>query len=53
MDLYDINMVTNTNLKYTNSSSNYYVIMMLHNLEKKNLIENFQFFYIPEAEVPS
>ena len=29
-------MVTNTNLKYSNSSSNYYVIIMLQNLEKKN-----------------
>ena len=29
MDLYDKNMVTNTNLKYADSSSNYYVIIML------------------------
>ena len=36
MHLYDRSMVTNTNLKYGYSSSNYYVIMMLQNLEKKN-----------------
>ena len=34
MDLYDRKMVTNTNLKYANSSLNYYVIMMLQNLKK-------------------
>ena len=38
MYLYDLNMVTNTNLQYTNSSSNYYVIMILQNLKKKNRI---------------
>ena len=40
MDLYDRKMVTNTNLEYAHSSSNYYVIMMLQNLKKK--IENFK-----------
>ena len=35
MDLYDRNMVTNTNLKYADSSSNYYVIIMVQNLKKK------------------
>ena len=34
MYLYDINMATNTNLKYTNSSSNYYVIILVQNLKK-------------------
>ena len=43
---YDRNMVTNTNLKYAKSSSNYYVIMMLQNLKKNR---NFQFYRIPEA----
>ena len=27
-------MATNTDLKYANSSSNYYVIIMVHNLKK-------------------
>ena len=36
-------MVTNTNLKYAYSSSNYYVIIMVQNL-KKTKLENFQFF---------
>ena len=42
-------MATNTNLKYANSSLNYYVIMMLQNLKKvlKSKISNF--FLIPEA----
>ena len=44
MYLYDRNMVTNTNLKYANSSSNYYVIIMLQNLKKKS-----HFLRIPEA----
>ena len=34
MDLYDRKMVTNTNLKYADSSLNYYVIMMVQNLKK-------------------
>ena len=38
------NMVTTTNLKYANSSSNYYIIMMVQNLQKKFKIENFQIF---------
>ena len=36
MDLYDRNMVTNTNLKYADSPMNYYVILMVQNF-KKNL----------------
>ena len=36
MYLYDRNMATNTNLKNANSSSNYYVIMMIQNLKKNN-----------------
>ena len=43
MYLYDRKMVTNTNLKYADSSLNYYVIITVQNF--KNLkIENFQFF---------
>ena len=41
MDLYDRKMVTNTNLKYADSSLNYYVIIMVQNF-KKNLNSNFQ-----------
>ena len=33
MDLYYRKMATNTNLKYANSSSNYYVIIMEQNLK--------------------
>ena len=44
MDLYDRNRLVTPNLKYANSSSNYYVIMMVQNLEKKPKLENFQFF---------
>ena len=33
MDLYDRKMVTNTNLKYDESSLNYYVIIMVPNLK--------------------
>ena len=36
MDIYDRKMVISTNLKYADSSSNYYVIIMVQNL-KKNL----------------
>ena len=48
MYLYDRNMLTNTNLRYANSSVNYYVIMMLQNLEKISI-----FFALPSHEVPS
>ena len=34
MDLYDRNMVINTNLKYADSSSNYYVIIMVQKFSK-------------------
>ena len=34
MDLYDRNVLATPNLKYANSSSNYYVIMMVQNLKK-------------------
>ena len=34
MDLYDRKMVTNTNLKYADSSSNYYVIIMIQIFKK-------------------
>ena len=43
MYLYDRNMVTNINLKYANSSSNYYVIMMLQNLKKIKKFPIFDF----------
>ena len=42
MYLYDRKMVTNTNLKYADSSSNYYVIIMVQNFKKKFELENFQ-----------
>ena len=41
MDLYGRKMVTNTNLKYADSSLNYHVIIMVQNL-KRFLLENFQ-----------
>ena len=45
MDLYVRNMLATPNIKYANSSSNYYVIMMVQNLKKKPLkLESFQFF---------
>ena len=34
MDLYDRNVLATPNLKYANSSPNYYVIMMVQNLKK-------------------
>ena len=34
MYLYDTNSLATPNLKYANSSSNYYVIMMVQNLKK-------------------
>ena len=40
MDLYDRKMVTDTNLKYVDSSLNYYVIIMVQNF-KKNLTRKF------------
>ena len=48
MYLYDRSMVATTNLKYNNSTLNYYVIMTVQNL-KIFKTENFQFFRIPEA----
>ena len=42
-------MVTNTNLKYADSSSNYYVIMMLQNLKKLKKLKISNFFRIPET----
>ena len=36
MDLYDRKMVTNTNLKYADSSLNYYVIIMVQNFKLEN-----------------
>ena len=45
MYLYDRKMVTNTNLKYANSSSNYYVIIMVQKMGGKNEKKiDFQFF---------
>ena len=41
MDLYDRKMVINTNLKYADSSLNYYVIIMVQNFNIFKL-ENFQ-----------
>ena len=54
MYLYDKNMVTYTKLKYAFSLSNYFVVMMLQNLEKKNLFRKFPIFSaFPSHEVPS
>ena len=54
MDLYDRKMVTNTNLKYADSSLNYYVIIMVQNLKKKFKLENFQkTFAFPRHEMPT
>ena len=44
MDLYDRNRLATPNLKYADSSTNYYVIMMVQNLEKKLKLKNFEFF---------
>ena len=41
MYLYDLKIVTNTNLKYAGSSLNNYVIIIVQNLKKFKL-ENFQ-----------
>ena len=42
MDIYDRNMGTNTNFKYTHSSSNYYVIIMVQKFKKNFYLENFK-----------
>ena len=42
-------MITNTNLKYANSSSNYNVIMMLQKLKKIKNLKISNFFRISEA----
>ena len=47
-------MATNTNLKYANSSSNYYVIMMVQNLKKikkSRISKNFRIFEARSAEL--
>ena len=46
-------MVTNTNLKYADSSSNYYVIMIVQNLKKnsKSKISNFFAFRATKCRV--
>ena len=54
MDLYDRNMVTNTNLKYADSSLSYYVIIMVQNFFKNFKLENFQNkFAFPRHEMPT
>ena len=53
MDLYDINMVTNTNLKYADSSLNYYVIIMVQkflNFKLENFKKKIAF---PRHEMPT
>ena len=48
MDLYD------PNLKYANSSSNYYVIMMLQNLKKTPKTRKFPIFLaFPRDKMPT
>ena len=49
MYLYDRDVATITNLKYANSLSNYYVIMMLPNLKKLQNREFSRFFHISET----
>ena len=44
MYINDRNMVTNTNLKYANSSSNLYVIMIVQILKKIKNKNKLQFF---------
>ena len=46
-------MVATRNHKYTYSSSNNYVIMIVPNLKKKFLIENTAFFSFLRHEVPN
>ena len=53
MDLYGRKMVNNTNLKYANSSLNYYVTMMVQNLKKKSNSTISNFFAFPRHEVPN
>ena len=49
MYLYATNRVTTPNLKYSDSSTNYCVIIMLQNLKKVLKSKIFNFFPIPEA----
>ena len=42
MDLYDRKLVTNTNLKYSYSLLNHYVIIIVQNFKKNFKLENFQ-----------
>ena len=54
MDLYDKNELATPNLKYANSSSNYYVIMMVQNLKsttKNSKISNI--FAFPRDKMPT
>ena len=52
MDLYDRNVLATPNLKYANSSSNYYVIMMVQNLKKVLKSKISKFFSSLRHEVP-
>ena len=49
MDLYDRNRLGTPNLKYANSSSNYYAIMIVQNLKKVLKLKISNFFLIHEA----
>ena len=49
MDLYDRKRLATPNLKYANSSSNYYVMMMLQNLKKVLKSKMSNVFLISEA----
>ena len=54
MDLYDRNRLATPNLKYANSSSNYYVIMMLQNLKKPLKTRKFPIFLaFPRDKMPT
>ena len=53
MDLYDRKMVTNTNLKYADSSSNYYVNMMVQNLKKTKTRKFPIFLAFPRDKMPT
>ena len=53
MDLYDRKMLTNTNLKYADSSSNYDVIIMVQKILNFKL-ENFEIkIAFPRHEMPT
>ena len=53
MELYDRNRLATPNLKYANSSSNYYVIMMVQNLKKLKTRKFPIFLAFPRDQMPT